>query len=119
MTLAQLGPEERTALIVALWHLSGLDGTLSAEEIEGFAVLASEVGPRPFFETLESVREQELGPAQVEQALQAVRRPAAQELLLSTLTDLAASDGITAGEARFLDGLARRWSLDPVEPIST
>ncbi len=117
MTLAQLNDAELHALVAALWHLSGLDGTLSAEEIEGFAVLGAEVGPRRFYVVLDEVRAADPDAAALDATLNAVQRQPARELLYATLNDLAATDGISSDEAAFLASIRQLWGVAALEPM--
>lgn len=108
MDLSELTSKEQIALMALIDLLVLSDG--ENDEVE---TLIEELGEDEYWEALEEARSWVTDLDDLEELLQKVTRPEAQEVILAAVLDVALEEGIDPREDELIELTARVWEIVP------
>ena len=112
MEISELDRDERIALIGLTQQIVKADKQLTPDEELAVEGLAEKMGADAFYGLIDEARKAFGTTEGMEQALAAVSRPEAQNLIFESLRDLAGTDGMDKKEAQILVWTAHQWSIE-------
>lgn len=109
MSLSTLTAEEATVLLGMLREVVQADGEYSAEEAAEMAQIKEALGDERFEAAVEAARTTFTSRRVLAEWVPKVTRPEARDVILDTLSAVAASDDIAPGEDEPIQWLAKAW----------
>lgn len=109
MSLSTLTADEATLLMGMLREVVQADGEYSADEAAEVAKIKDALGDERFEAAVASAKSTFTSRKKLAEFAPKVTRPEARDLILDTLSSVAAADDISAGEDEPIQWLSKAW----------